>query len=174
MNHTVLKMPDNLATQHSKLRSLELFLERLEQRLDRALDGNNILLPCGGLVQKSLADVERAKRYCNILLSRMNVLVMGRSFAHKAALINEIVKERMISDNLYHSIIHQEDIVATYTLSYDTSRRHDTPPTDAQLQDIFERLTTTHKHITAERNEILPENIEHSHIIAPTTPIRAA
>ena len=92
MNHTVLKMPDILATQHSKLRSLELFLERLEQRLDRALDGNNILLPCGGLVQKSLADVERAKRYCNILLSRMNVLVMGRSFAHKAALINEIVK----------------------------------------------------------------------------------
>ena len=165
MNHTVLIMQNNLATQRSKLRSLELFLERLEQRLDRALVGNNILLPCGGLIQKILADVERAKRYCNRLLSRMNVVVMGRSFAHKAALINEIVKERMISDQSYHSLINREDIVATYTLSYDTSKRCDASPTDAQLEDIFEQLTTTHNHITAERDEILPENIEHSHII---------
>ena len=157
MNHTVLIMQNNLATQRSKLRSLELFLERLEQRLDRALVGNNILLPGGGLIQKILADVERAKRYCNRLLSRMNVVVMGRSFAHKAALINEIVKERMISDQSYHSLINQEDIVATYTLSYDTSKRCDASPTDAQLEDIFEQLTTTHNHITAERDEILPE-----------------
>jgi len=151
-------------TKHSKLDSLKLFLAGLGHRLESVLDRNSPTLSCGGIIRKSLADVKRAQKHCNQLLSRKSVLVLGRSFSQKAALINEIVRQRVMSDMLYHSMIHQEDVVATHYLSHDTGTCA-AYCMDFHFEDIFEQLTTTRRRITADTNEILPENINQSHII---------